>query len=145
MKHLIYNDGLQQLLTRNRNRFVTRLEPSIIMINTRDVNFIPQFTVGNKNKTSKIEKFTIYNCVPSSDYKYGSQIHFLEPPQEQIYKLFLDISFINYPFRWLKPRFENFENIDELKKELEHVCKEYNIKNNMDGYLLDNTHYIVFK
>ena len=145
MKRLAYNDGLQQLLTRNRNRFVTRLEPSRVLINIRDVNFIPQYSIGNKNKTSSIEKFTIYNCVPSSNYKYGSQIHFLQPPQEEICKLFLDISFINYPFRWLKPQFEAYENLDELKKELEHVCKEYNIKNNMDGYILDNGNYIIFK
>lgn len=145
MNRLIYKDGLQQLLTRNRNRYVTRLVPSVLLINIRDVNFIPQFTVGNKNKTSSIEKFTLYHCVPSSDHKYGSQIHFLEPPQEEIMKLFLDISFINYPFRWIKPRFEAYENVEEIKKELEEVCKEYNIKNNMDGYLLENGNYIIFK
>ena len=139
---------------------ILRYDPSIVSICMKDFHFKPIKILYNKSPEVPFNKmFYTYLYYQPKDLLHELDPNFFDTPKRlnqyytnvRWYSHFLDVSNLNYPFKWTKipSFFEGVEYVDhtQLKlvhQELEKMKMDFEIKTIVDGYQIDKNIFIMF-
>ncbi len=147
MKPFLSYRSLQTTLTDSYSKHTIRLNPSILMYAIQSHKWTKVEKIDNNNKTSTLQHAYIYR--PSKKYMGGDWDSFFHPilhhSKLQTYVSLLDITYLDYPFEYVKEYYKTAEPLDKLHKELEECKEHYYITTYIDGYHIGRGEYIFFK
>ena len=147
MKPFLSYRSLKSTLTDSYFKHTVRLNPSILMYAVESHRWTLVSQIKNKSKTTKLPYATIYR--PSKKYMGADwdplfhPVLYHSPIQSRV--TLLDITYLDYPFEYVKEHYKEFEPLDALHKELEDCKEHYDITTHIDGYHLGREEYIFFR
>ena len=147
MKPFLAYRSLQSTLTDSYFKHVIRLNPSILMYAIESHKWTKIDRIDNINKSSTLQYATIYR--PSRKYMGGdwdAMFHPLLNHRElQTHLSLLDITYLDYPFEYVKDRYRLFEPLDAIYTEIDKCKEHYNITTAIDGYHIGREEYLFFR
>lgn len=146
MKPFLAYRSLHATLTDSYAKHTIRLNPSILMYAVQSHKWTKVDQIDNYNKTSNLKVATIYR--PSRKYMGGNWDAYTHPllvdKDLQSYITLLDITYLDYPFEYVKDRYKTVEPLDSLYTEIKKCEEYYNITAVVDGYHIGREEYLFF-
>jgi len=147
MKPFLAYRTLKTTLTDSYFKHIIRVNPSILMYAVQSHKWTKVEQIENSSKTSSLRFATIYR--PSRKYMAADLNEVFHPllvdKELQSYVSMLDITYLDYPFEYVKERYKSFEPLDAIFAEIKRCEEHYNITTVIDGYHLGREEYLFFK
>lgn len=152
MKNFVQHLSLKQLVYPNSSKSILRLNPSLLVVSKQHNTFSLYNIIRNKYKTGKISELYIYSIEKKNseyykEYNYNSIYEQYMNNYEEVdigFKI-LDLTHLDYSFRWIKEKCNHEEDIDSICKELKDIKDYYELNSEIDGYSIIPNKYFLFK